>query len=474
MAFAESFPKLRLADLWTWEGTVDRGAYALVGLLGFALKHNLDRWLAWAVFHRPWGIFSYWVPLDHMINLLRLPADERLFLMTMVMFSLPFIYIGLVMTVKRLRSAALPLWLFVLFFAPFLNLLFFVVLAMVPAQELRTQESSGRAHSRADSTWLGRFIPGSAFGAATLAVGLMGFAGAALTWFCISVLGDYGWSLFVALPFCLGMVSAMLYGYHQPRTVLGSVIVALFSVALLGALLLAFAIEGLVCIAMAAPVGATLAVMGAVIGHAVHHGSLRHTPNPSMMLALIAAVPLLMGAEAATPEPPPLYQVVSVMEVDAPPQAVWQRVIGFAPLPEPTDWIFHIGIAYPIRAEMHGVGVGAERHCVFSTGSFIEPIEVWEAPRRLKFSVLSNPAPMQEWTPYGEMNTRHLTGFLVSKGGQFQLVALPGGRTLVEATTWYQHGLWPAPYWRLWSDFIIHRIHVRVLDHVKQQTEAGS
>jgi len=28
------------------------------------------------------------------------------------------------------------------------------------------------------------------------------------------------------------------------------------------------------------------------------------------------------------------------------------------------------------------------------------------------------------------------------------LVALPGGRTLLEGTTWYQHHLWPAGYWR--------------------------
>jgi hypothetical protein len=26
--------------------------------------------------------------------------------------------------------------------------------------------------------------------------------------------------------------------------------------------------------------------------------------------------------------------------------------------------------------------------------------------------------------------------------------------------------MWPAGYWRLWSDMIIHRIHGRVLEHV--------
>jgi len=106
------------------------------------------------------------------------------------------------------------------------------------------------------------------------------------------------------------------------------------------------------------------------------------------------------------------------------------------------------------------------RRCVFSTGAFIEPIEVWEAPRLLKFSVEQNPAPLEEWTPYEHVTPPHLRGFLVSRGGQFHLVPLPGGRTLLEGTTWYRHTMWPAAYWRLWSDHIIHQIHLRVLRYI--------
>jgi hypothetical protein len=105
---------------------------------------------------------------------------------------------------------------------------------------------------------------------------------------------------------------------------------------------------------------------------------------------------------------------------------------------------------------------------------FVEPIEVWDEPRLLKFSVTANPAPMQEWTPYREIHPPHLTGFLVSKQGQFRLTPLAGGRTKLEGTTWYQHGLWPANYWQLWSDHIIHTIHLRVLRHVKQLSEVDA
>jgi hypothetical protein len=49
---------------------------------------------------------------------------------------------------------------------------------------------------------------------------------------------------------------------------------------------------------------------------------------------------------------------------------------------------------------------------------------------------------------------------------------LGGGRTRLEWTTWYQHHMWPAAYWRLWSDYLIHAIHRRVLRHIKGHCEA--
>jgi len=150
---------------------------------------------------------------------------------------------------------------------------------------------------------------------------------------------------------------------------------------------------------------------------------------------------------------------------------VWRHVIEFSKLPPPQEAIFKLGIAYPMRAQIAGHGPGAIRHCVFSTGAFVEPIEVWDEPRLLKFSVTENPAPMQEWTPYREIHPPHLAGFMVSRQGEFRLTPLPGGRTHLEGTTWYQHGLWPAPYWKVWSDQIIHTIHLRVLRHVKQLSE---
>ena len=143
-----------------------------------------------------------------------------------------------------------------------------------------------------------------------------------------------------------------------------------------------------------------------------------------------------------------------------------------AELPPPPEWFFRLGIAYPQRARIDGEGVGAVRRCEFSTGPFVEPITVWDEPRRLEFAVTENPPPMHEWSPYRDLTPRHLHGYLVSRQGRFLLTPLAGGRTRLEGTTWYTNRMWPAPYWNLWSDHIIHRIHQRVLIHIQKLAEA--
>ena len=73
--------------------------------------------------------------------------------------------------------------------------------------------------------------------------------------------------------------------------------------------------------------------------------------------------------------------------------------------------------------------------------------------------------------PTAQVLPKHLHGYLISKQGQFRLTRLANNHTLLEGTTWYQHGLWPAEYWRWWSDAIIHRIHLRVLTHIRTLAE---
>src|SRR6516225_4615770 len=119
---------MQFADLWRSDGKVDRKTYALVGLIGFAIKRVLDLLMASHFLHRDVGFFNYWLPLGRDARLNSLSESEMKFLATMLLVAMPFICVGLAMTVHRLRDAGQPVWLVVLFFVPVLNVLFFLAL----------------------------------------------------------------------------------------------------------------------------------------------------------------------------------------------------------------------------------------------------------------------------------------------------------------------------------------------------------
>ena len=372
------------------------------------------------------------------------------------------------MTVKRLRDAGLPVWLVVLFFVPFLNVLFFLMLCALPPQE-RPADAEGAPWPGPGS--LSNMLPRSVFGSAVLSIFLTTALGLVFLALGTLVIGAYGWGLFVALPFCLGMFAVLLHSYHGRRDLWTCFNVALLPVGILGVVLVLIAMEGVICVLMAAPFALALATVGGMIGYTIQERHWGARQRPAMLSIVLLLVPASFGIEHAAALQPPVYMVRTAIEVNVPPEKVWNQVVAFAEIPPPKELLFRAGIAYPIRAEISGHGVGAVRHCVFSTGPFAEPIEVWDEPRLLKFGVTANPAPLSELSPYGNIQPPHLHAYFVSKQGQFLLTTLPGGRTRLEGTTWYQHTMWPAQYWRLWSDYIIHRIHLRVLEHIRVEAE---
>jgi uncharacterized membrane protein YhaH (DUF805 family) len=458
----------QFVDMWRWQGTINRKSYAIVGCSAFVLKYFLDKFVALAFFGRQWFLWSYWQPLGPDARLIAIPSGTHAFVATLMVLALPFIWLGVTLTVQRLRDAGTPLWLVVLFFVPVINLLFFLLLCTMESHAVtRQQEATPWPETRA----LDRWIPRSTMGAAAASIGITILIGSMFTVLGTQVLESYGWGLYVALPFCLGLFSVLVYSYHEPRSYGSCMMVSLAPIALIGGVLIVVAIEGLLCILMAAPFALGLAALGGTLGYAIQAAYWLNKGTPVMMSIALLFTPAIQGIEHLVKLQAETFEVRTAIAVNASPEKVWRQVVAFAEIPPPKELLFRAGIAYPIRAEISGHGVGAVRHCIFSTGAFAEPIEVWDEPRLLKFGVTANPAPLNELSPYGHIQPAHLHGYFVSKQGQFLLTALPGGRTRLEGATWYQHTMWPAAYWRLWSDYIIHKIHMRVLEHIRTRAE---
>ncbi|MFN2532591.1 MAG: DUF805 domain-containing protein [Pyrinomonadaceae bacterium] len=455
----------KLAYFFTWKGRVGRAAYAGFGVLLFAVKHNIDRLIAYRLGYS-WGVFNYWVFGADAID--RIRRNDAVLYGSLVAASLPFVWTGIVLTIRRLRDADLPLWLTVFFFVPFINLFFFLLLAIVPSGQL--PKSPVRSASSLQRTLL-RIVPDNEFGSAAMGVVVTIIFAVIVTTFSVHTMRSYGWGLFVGLPFFLGLNAVLIYGVPQPRSLGKCLLVALISIGLAGAALLALAVEGIVCLMMAFPLAIIIALFGGFIGFILQQRQTFSAHSFRAFALLFVVAPVFVAIENQLTVKPALYEVKSSIVINAKPENVWKNLVAFSDLPNPTEAIFSTGIAYPTHAKIEGSGVGAIRRCVFTTGEFVEPITVWDEPQLLKFDVRSQPRVMDELSPYRNLRPPHLDNYLQSRRGQFALTDLGGDRTLLEGTTWYQNRFWPALYWRLWSDYIIHKIHYRVLVHVKELSE---
>ncbi|HEY2120067.1 MAG TPA: DUF805 domain-containing protein [Candidatus Acidoferrum sp.] len=192
-----------------FQGRVNRATYALVGVFGVLLKHNLDRLLALKLFHQHWNVLSYFSPLGILHNPNALVQDQKKFLLTLALTSIPFIWIGIGMTLRRLCDAGLDTLLVLLFFVPVVNVLFFVFLCAVPSHE---EALELRVHQ---ASFLSAVLPKSKFGISAFSSFASGLVGVLLSWASIRLLGNYGWTLFLAIPFFMGFLAAWLFCYRQ-------------------------------------------------------------------------------------------------------------------------------------------------------------------------------------------------------------------------------------------------------------------
>jgi uncharacterized membrane protein YhaH (DUF805 family) len=103
--------------------------------------------------------------------------------------SLPFLWAGVALTIRRLRSAGLPAWLVVVFFMPGLNFLMFVILMILPPRP------DTRAPGRPSDPLLGRLIPRSALGSALAAMVLTFVPIGVLILLGTQWFRQYGWGL---------------------------------------------------------------------------------------------------------------------------------------------------------------------------------------------------------------------------------------------------------------------------------------
>ena len=495
-------------SVFRFEGPVNRKDYLQVGVSLMVLKYLVEAVTIYATTGLPY------TPIDFVNPLLSsreffFSASSTWLGMAWILWSIPFFWIAVAMSIRRMSDIGVSRWFGLVILVPIVNWLGMLMMSLIPSQIQPTQHSSDSKPEKSDTERLieafralePNSLPSTELNTSTesanrtqpaelsepvdlvassydgVTSAILGIGGGALyaismVLFSVYVLSSYGAAMFFGTPVVTGAIAAYLYNRGVAISVGKTLGHASLTILFACSGFLCVGIEGAICIAMALPIMLPLGLFGALIGRAIAVATANpHRDEWAGMAGCMMVLPLIAIAEP-TWQTTPTFEVMTSVEIQAKPEEVWKQVVEFSDITSEQEWFFALGIASPQRAHIVGQGVGAIRHCEFTTGTFVEPITVWNPPFQLGFDVSEQPDPMVELTPYRHLHPPHLKHSFRSTRGQFRLIDLDNNRTRLEGRTWYKLEIYPLSYWTLWTDWIVHRIHLRVLNHIQKTAES--
>ncbi len=277
----------------------------------------------------------------------------------------------------------------------------------------------------------------------------------------------YGYGLFLILPIVNGFVATWVLQKKGQRTLWQCFAASQYGVLASALALLAFSLEGAVCIVMATPI----VVLGVLVGVALARALGTRDGGGAVRLSLLPLAVSAMVAEHWMVSPETSHTVNTEFVIAASPEQIWPSLLTTGGYPDPTEPLLQVGVAHPIGTATEPK-VGGDRTCRLSTGPMRERVEVFEPGKKLQWRVLSTPDTMREWNPFGTPRPPHLRGYFECLWGGIELIPLEGGRTRLVGTTSYTQRLGPSWYWSLWTNHIVRDVQQRVFRQIGSQMES--
>jgi hypothetical protein len=375
---------------------------------------------------------------------------------------------------RRAKDADLNQAVAVVALVPILQIVVVLCLCAAPSQEAADHPRLAEAQDRPRPT---EALAPSAMAEQSTApqfmrAALVGVvAGALLTVLAVAIgtliFGTYGFGLFLLTPFVIGAITAYLANKDRDIGAFDTSLLVALSIGLGSVALILVALEGAICIIMAAPIGLVFALLGGALGRAIALSARRPARET---LSCLALVPLVFATEFVLPATT-RFDTVQTIEVHAPSEIVWQSILSTDPVEGPLALPSRLGVAYPIRGEIIGEGVGAVRRGEFSTGTAIEHISEWEPNRRLAFVVVDDIPAMRELSPYEHVHAPHAVGYFRTLYTSLELVRRPNGYTEIIERTSHELRLDPVLYWLPMARWVVHENNGRVLAHIRRHAE---
>jgi len=423
-------------------------SYFLWGVGLFLLKFPLDYIIASRLFGKKWDLFVYFSYVRN--PLFNQNQSDPIFWMTMLAIALPFVALGLIFTFRRINTLKIhPFWV-LMFFLPFLNVAFFLILTFWPNPP--TDNQLAKLHNLTISEFTSQkkllwILIGIGFGI---------LVGGAFMFLSHKITMRYGTMPFVGIPFFIGFFTVVFINYRSRLTIREAIGYSILAISLGLLFVTVTYIEGILCVLMAAPIVLALSALGGVFAYSICQFN-QINKNSAFKSIFLLPLFLLFDSGLISQNLDNLDKTVSIIKIQAHPTIVWQNVVEFRPIEDKWDGLFSNHLPKLDHAVIDSPGVGGLRKCVFDQGIFYEPITVWEKPRNLTFGV--------------DRQIEKYSQYLETTQGQFLIEPQPDGSSKLIGTTWYKIKLHPKTYWKMWANYIMHKIHMRALSHIKQLSE---
>ena len=262
-------------------------------------------------------------------------------------------------------------------------------------------------------------------------------------------------SEFVIVPFLMGIISTWFWrNLHLNGRRLFAYATCNYFIAVF--LSYIFLKEGFICLLIVSPLIVLFVIAGTYTGNYMFKKN-----NQTLNVSIVSLLAFVFLADSLSTHQ---YEneVSDTITVNAPVATVWKNVVAFKRIQAKNKyWMFNIGLPSPVESTVTGYYKGAGRKCIFSNGYvFDEVISVFDPGNNLTFDVTHQPRDPE------------IMNHLDLVRGQFLLKDNGNGTTTLTGNSWYKLYVFPTWYYDIWAQSITQNVHLRVMAHIKELSEA--
>ena len=168
-------------------------------------------------------------------------------------------------------------------------------------------------------------------------------------------------------------------------------------------------------------------------------------------------------------------EVKSVIVIDASKEKIWNTLVNPVQYNQHPNALFKYGVNYPKTMKVVEQNDSTLLRCTLRNGKIDLNISKMYADSLMEFQITEPVIPIKELTLYKNINTPHSHDkFFKIHTGKFEITALNNNQCLLRATTDFSYRFAPNWYWKWWSTYLMNKMHVHVLEVIKENTELGA